>query len=47
VTILVVTHDPIVAAAADRTIHLRDGHTASEDTTEPLRERGSTSRSVA
>ena len=47
VTILVVTHDPVVAAAADRTIHLRDGRTAGDDATGPVRERGSTSRSVA
>ncbi len=30
VTIVVVTHDPIVAAAADRVIHLRDGRVAEE-----------------
>jgi putative ABC transport system ATP-binding protein len=47
VTILVVTHDPVVAAAADRTIHLRDGHTSGDDAIGPVRERGSTSRSVA
>jgi putative ABC transport system ATP-binding protein len=29
-TIIVVTHDPGVAAAADRVLHLRDGHVSSE-----------------
>lgn len=30
VTIVVVTHDPVVAAAADRVIHVRDGRVADE-----------------
>jgi putative ABC transport system ATP-binding protein len=35
VTIVVVTHDLTVAAAADRVIHLRDGRVAGEDQNRP------------
>jgi putative ABC transport system ATP-binding protein len=35
VTLLVVTHDPAVASAADRVIHLRDGRTTGDDVTRP------------
>ena len=33
---LVVTHDPAVAAATDRTIHIRDGRLAAEGTSRPV-----------
>jgi ABC-type lipoprotein export system ATPase subunit len=33
---LIVTHDPNVAAATDRTIHIRDGRLAAEGTTRPV-----------
>ena len=33
---LLVTHDPAVSAAADRTIHIRDGRLAAEGTTRPV-----------
>jgi predicted ABC-type transport system involved in lysophospholipase L1 biosynthesis ATPase subunit len=32
-TMLVVTYDPLVAARADRTLHLRDGRLVAEDPT--------------
>jgi putative ABC transport system ATP-binding protein len=35
VTIVVVTHDLTVATAADRVIHMRDGHVASEEQNRP------------
>jgi ABC-type lipoprotein export system ATPase subunit len=31
VTILLVTHDPVVAAAADRVVHIRDGRVVDAD----------------
>src|SRR5205085_9224721 len=33
---LVVTHDPAVAAAADRVVHVRDGRLAAEGSSQPL-----------
>ena len=33
---LIVTHDPAVAAATERTIHIRDGRLAAEGTTRPV-----------
>jgi ABC-type lipoprotein export system ATPase subunit len=33
---LIVTHDPVVASAADRTIHIRDGRLAAEGTESPV-----------
>jgi ABC-type lipoprotein export system ATPase subunit len=35
-TVLIVTHDPAVAARTERTIHLRDGRLAAEGTENPL-----------
>jgi putative ABC transport system ATP-binding protein len=34
VTILLVTHDPVVAAAADRVVHIRDGRVVDSDNQE-------------
>ena len=36
-TIVMVTHDPEIAAMADRTVHVRDGHVVSDTPAEPAR----------